>query len=121
VANGSGSVTLTPGHSGSVTLTATAGTLRGITTLTVYPSLFVYSCNLTAYDANGDLVTGAEGETSGNYFVYRTPPEYLAAAQINQQIVATEDALSQQLEDEGYDMGLGSLIHAGPVTQTPAN
>src|SRR5262249_3741444 len=57
VVNGSGSVTLTPTHSGAVNLTATAGTLRGSTNITVNPSLYRYSYTLSAYGYVSDVWT----------------------------------------------------------------
>ncbi len=99
--------------------TAVACSERGSTTLGVAPPLFVYSFVLTAYDANGDLVTGADGESSDNVFSYSTSPAYLTPAQLTHQISAAREALVRKLRGEGYDMDAGSAIFAGPPTAVP--
>jgi hypothetical protein len=57
VTNGTGSGTLTPKHSGTATLTASAGSIKGSSgVITVYPSLYSYSFTLYAWDHDDNLL-----------------------------------------------------------------
>ncbi len=75
--NGTGSVTVTPGHSGSATLTASSGAIRGSSgAISVNPSLYVYTFTLYAYE-NGDVVATnpdctclAQNDSQANQYIH---------------------------------------------------
>ena len=121
VTNGAGqaTLTLTALHSGNVggayvNLSVSAGTARNTFSTTVYPSLFVYTCVLYAYDAEGDLVDEENFSVSEQN---NPSADQNAEAAVN----AAEDFLSQQLEAEGYDMGLGSEVDSSQIVKDAGN
>jgi hypothetical protein len=77
VSNGRATVTFAPNHSGTITLTASAGNISGGSgSISVYPSLFTYTFMLYAYDSDGAVVARepftctAQNDTQAAQFVH---------------------------------------------------